>query len=257
MPEFFRKGAPRIAACSADPDLWKERATPVLGAAEGPNHFINLESLLGKELPKTRAQYARLCWSVNTDADKTGCLPYAIQEWYERLLLAFAEHRKAPGDEVVQAKILYIAGILAHYTEDAGQPLHTTIHYNGRARPDNTSPKTGIHIQMDALPEKVKLTAEEIAAGLKVEAVDEKAVFGAVLAAIRESHGRVETVYKLEARLPAWQAEPPAEPDKEVRALALDCCRTSALLTARMWYSAWVNSAKVKLPEWHGQRMAE
>ena len=229
----------------------ESRAVPALRSAENPNHFINLEALQGKELPKTRQQYVKLCWDVNSDADKIGCLPYAIQEEYEKLVMAFAEHRKAPEDKAVQAKILYLAGVLAHYAEDAAQPLHTTIHYDGRAKPDKSSPRSGIHTKVDALPEKLGLTAEEIAKGLqKVEAPKDGA-FAATLAAIKESHGKVDRLYELEPKLPDANVEPPKEPDKDVREFGLERCRAAASFTASLWYSAWAQSAKVKLPEWH------
>jgi hypothetical protein len=49
----------------------------------------------------------------------------------------------------MKAKILYIAGVLAHYTEDAAQPLHTTVDFDGRLKPDGTSPRSGIHRKVD------------------------------------------------------------------------------------------------------------
>jgi hypothetical protein len=250
MPGFFRKGKGTVASYSGDPDLWKEKTVPALRSAENPNHFINLEALLGKDLPKTRAEYVRLCWSVNTDADKIGCLPYAIQEEYEKLVMAFAEHRAAPGDKAIQAKILYLAGVLAHYAEDAAQPLHTTIHYDGRARPDKSSPRSGIHLKADALPEKLGLTAEEMAKGLKKAEAPKDGAFTVVLVAIKESHDRVDRLYELEPKLPDAGAEPPKEPDKELREFCLERCRAGASFTAALWYSAWVQSGKVELPEW-------
>jgi len=250
MPEFFRKGAKTIASYSADPDLWKEKELPAARAAEGPNHYINPEGLQGRELPRTRPEYVKLCRELKTDADVVGCLPYALEEGYEKLALAFAEHRKSPEDKAVQAKILYLAGILAHYTGDAEQPLHTTIHHDGRAKPDGTSPKSGIHIKMDALPEKLGLPPEEIAKGLKaVEAP--KDVFTAIQAAIEDSRSRIDRVYELEAKLPDANAAPPKDVDPDVRKLGLECCRAGARFTAMLWYAAWVRSAEIKLPEWH------
>ena len=259
MPEFFRKGKETVASYSGDPDLWKEKAVPALRSAENPNHFINLESLQGKELPKTRQQYVKLCWDVNTDADKTGCLPYAIQEDYEKLVMAFAEHRKAPEDKAVQAKVLYLAGVLAHYAEDAAQPLHTTIHYDGRAKPNKVSPRSGIHPKVDALPEKLRLTAEEIAKDIKKVEAPKDVAFAFTLAAIRESHGRVDRLYEFEAKLPDTDAEPPKDPDKDLREFSLERCRAGASLAATLWYAAWAQSAKVTLPPWHraAQRGAE
>jgi len=226
---------------------------PVLRDAERANHFIDLEVFAGKELPPTRGEYSRLCWSLKTDADRVGALPYALQEAHERLLLAFIEHRKRPNDEATRAKALYLAGILAHYAQDAAQPLHATIHFNGRAKTARGSPRSGIHVKVDALPEKMKLTAEEIAKDLKkVEAPKEgEAPLAISMAAIKESFGLVDRVYELEPKLPASDAEPPKDPDPAVRAFTLERCRAGARLTAALWYSAWVRSGKMELPEWH------
>ena len=52
-------------------------------------------------------------------------------------------------------------------------------------------------------------------------------------------------------RPPAAERRVEGEPHEEVRELAVDCCREGAELTATLWYSAWVKSANVQLPDWH------
>ena len=42
------------------------------------------------------------------------------------------------------------------------------------------------------------------------------------------------------------------ETDEKVVALALDCCRAGAELTASLWYSARIGPENIHLPEWHG-----
>lgn len=101
---------------------------------------------------------------------------------------------------------------------------------------------------MDALPERIGLTAEQIARDVRVTAAED--VFGSVVAAIRESHGRVDRAYELEADLPPATGGPPLESNAEVRAFATDCCRTAVRLTATLWYSAWRESEKMRLPGW-------
>ena len=247
VPEFFRQGADTIASYSMDPDLWKNRDLPTLMSAEYSNHYLDLELFKGKELPETRAGYFALCRELKLDPDAVGTLPYAIQEWQDRLVLAFSEHRMRPADKAVQAKVLYIAGVLSHYTGDASQPLHCTVHHDGRARPDGTSPRTGIHLKMDALPGQLGVQPEEVAERLQITVVED--VFAAVVAVIKESGERVDHVYELEDRLPPAEGPVEGEADGKVVALALDCCRAGAELTAALWCSAWVQSENVKLPE--------
>ncbi len=251
-PEFFRKGTNSLAPYSADPDIWKDKAAPMLRAAEGPNHYLDLELLRDRALPENRWLYVKLCREVKTTAVKAGFLPYSIQEWHDRLMLAFAEHRKWPKDKRVQAKALYIGGVLAHYTCDASQPLHTTIHYDGRLRPDGSSPRSGIHGNVDALPEKLGLTAKEILRGAKpLKPVAREKIFRAAMAFISAAHAKVDLVYRLEKKLPDSKAPPLVKADAEVRAFAAERARAAASFTAQIWYSAWKSSKDVKLPEWH------
>lgn len=234
IPEFFRNGAEIMASYSMDPDLWKDREVPVLRSNEDSNHYLDLELLEGRKLPKTRDGFLKLCSKLRLAPDKVGTLPHAIQERYDRLVVAFAEHRTWPEDKAVQAKILYIAGVLSHYTGDASQPLHCTIHHDGRAKADGSSPRTGIHLKMDALPGQLGLDPEEVGEGLKAEAVED--VFARVLAATKESHKRVDRVYELEHKLPPADGRIEGEPDEDIRKIALDCVKAGAELTATLWY---------------------
>ncbi len=43
----------------------------------------------------------------------------------------------------------------------------------------------------------------------------------------------------------------------DLREFALERCRAGAQLAAALWYSAWTQSAKVTLPEWHKGARAE
>ena len=233
-PEFLRKAGSTLAFYSDDPDLWTEKDLPVhLRASQAPEHFIDLELLKGRKLPGTRPEFAALCKELGQEPDKVGTLPYALREWYDRLVLAFAEHRKWPDDGRVRTKVLYLAGVLGHYSADAVQPLHATLHFDGRAAADGSSPRTGIHFKVDALPERLGLKADEVAKELKVSAAADP--FAAVASAIQESGGLVDKVYEMEKALPAVGGPAPAEPDPEVRRFALERCRAGARLTATLW----------------------
>jgi hypothetical protein len=249
VPEFFRTGRRDLAFHSVEPDLWTERNLPVrLRPTQTAEHFIDLELLESRKLPATRRDYEKLCRELRQDHYSVGTLPYALAEWHDRLVLAFAEHRQWPGDARVRAKALYLGGVLAHYAADAAQPLHTTIHFDGRARVNGTSPRSGIHNKMDALPGNLGLTVAELSADLKIEPPDDP--FAAIVAAIDESHRLVDRVYELEAALPPAEGAAPGKPDAALREFAVERCRAAARLTATLWLSAWRISAKVKLPEW-------
>ncbi|HOX07996.1 MAG TPA: hypothetical protein PK280_16480 [Planctomycetota bacterium] len=250
VPEFFRKAGGTLAFYTNDPDLWTEGKLPVsLRPSQMPEHFIDYDLLRGRKLPVGRAEFGALCRELQLDPDKVGWLPYAIRDWHDRLTIAFAEHRKWPADERVKAKVLYIGGILSHFTADAAQPLHSTVHFDGKAGPGGKSPRSGIHFKVDALPDRAGLKAGELAKDLDIPELPD--AFAAAVAAIEESAGKVDKVYELEAALPAPTGPPPEKLDPAVREFALARCRAAVRLTAGLWLSAWQASAKVKLPEWH------
>ncbi|MDH3255773.1 MAG: hypothetical protein OEM62_12320, partial [Acidobacteriota bacterium] len=143
LPDFFRGGSERVAAFSIEPDVLRLRDTPHLRAREYPEHYLDSELLDGAVLPDSRSVFLELLQRKSLAPTAVGMLPYAIVEATEHLAIAFAEHRARPDDVDIRTKALYLAGVLSHYSADLSQPLHTTIHHNGRARPDMSSPRTG------------------------------------------------------------------------------------------------------------------
>lgn len=73
----------------------------------------------------------------------------------------------------------------------------------------------------------------------------------AVIAAIESSSRRVDAVCRLEQQLPAADETQRVRSSAEVRALALECARSAALLTAAAWHSAWLYSERITLPDWY------
>jgi len=245
MPAFFRSGVGCVAHCSADPDLFRLRAHTELRDAEVPEHFIDLELLAGAKLPPTRSAFIALCAAKKLQAPKVGYVPYAVVEWTQRLTIAFAEHRRWPDNPHIRSKCLVYAGILSHYAQDACQPLHTTIHYDGRAGKDGASPRTGIHARVDALARKARPAPRP--AGWKPTI--HEALFPAVVAEVRRSHALVGRVYELDKHLPAVNAA--LDADSPAAAFAAERLRASADFTASLFTTAWRNSARIELPEWH------
>jgi hypothetical protein len=237
MPAFFRAGGKVMAHCSGDPDRWKNPDAKHLRAAEAPDHFLDLEDLQGKELPPDRFQAAALLTQLGHRPERTGMLPYALMESFDRLSCAFYDYRADPNNEAVRMKCLVYAGNLAHYTGDAVMPLHTTRDYDGKKGPDGQLVQRGIHARIDAFPEKNQLTPEEICRGLEARAVED--VWAYVLKTIRASHGHVPRCYDLDA------AGAFAKPTAESRAFILERCRAGTQFTMDLWYSAWLRSARM------------
>jgi len=246
-PGFFRERGPATAGhCSLDPDVFKNSATPTLHHAEFPEHFFDLEYLADEELPRRRFEYLKLLHDKGLEPNRVGLLPYAIVEWTERLTMAFAEHRRWPQDEAIRAKCLVYAGHLAHYSGDLWQPLHTTIHYDGRVeKAGDGSPETGIHAKVDGLLRRIDLPADW-ARGIETRVYED--VWEAVEAELRSSHALVDRVYELESGLPALSEK--RTDDEGATALGVELLRESARFTASLYRTAWAKSADVEFPGW-------
>ena len=246
VPAFFVEGGKTIQHCSIDPDLYRLRDLPQLRNREYPDHFIDLELLGGAELPAMRFEFVKLCRKKGRHADKVGFVPYSAVESTQRLTLAFAEHRKWPRNPHIRAKCLVYAGVLSHYAQDLCMPLHTTIHYDGRARKDGSSPRSGIHAKVDALLANIDIHPRALRKTVKAQPFDD--LFAAVLAQLKRSHALVEEVYRLEKRLPDVAA--PLGDDAEVKRFITERFHTCARFIASLYLTAWRDSAKLKLPEW-------
>jgi len=249
LPAFFREGAADASAhCAVDSDIFKNRAVPHLNHAEFPEHFFDSEYFAGIEIPRLRFDYYKRCHELGYDPKTVGTLPWALAEWTGRLTIAFAEHRARPDDRRIKEKCLVYAGLLAHYAGDAGQPLHTTIHWDGRVESvGDESPRTGIHMKVDGLLRKVPMTADAIRADLQAEVYDD--LWVAIMNELARSNAAVDTTYELADRLPDL-GDPAAVADPAVRAYALERMRASVRFTASLFRTAWEHSAEVKLPDW-------
>lgn len=247
LPAFFRNGAGTIAHCALDPDLFTGYATPELAAIEAPDHYIDLERLEGRPIPATRYELVKEIDVRNLAPREVGFLPYAVMEWTERLTVAFAEQRKWPENPQIKSKCLVYAGILGHYSTDLCQPLHTTIHHDGRVQPDGKVLFKGIHTKMDGLLEFLPLNPDKAIEGLKPEAFAN--LRPGVLVEIDRSHALVDKVYQLEPKLPTRKGESNVAP--EVVEFAYQRLRASARFTAALYLTAWRNSEKYRLPSWH------
>ena len=243
LPRFFRRGAATAGHAAIDPDLWRHRDTPELAERVAPEHFLDLELLRGAALPDARSDYLKLLARLGVEPRRAGALPYAVVEGAERLALVFAEHRRWPADEAIRAKCLLHAGWLAHYAGDLTQPLHTTIHHDGRALANGEPPFTGIHRRVDALfgrlPRGLSLPLAEAPTPIAELVL-------AVRAELAASHALVDAVYALESQLMTERRAV----DARVAALAAERYRATARFVAGVLLWSWRRSAELELPEW-------
>ena len=72
MPAFFRSGGAMIAHCAYDPDISKNRDAPIVRSAEHSEHYIDLELLQGRPLPKNRYEFIQLCADLDIRPEEVG-----------------------------------------------------------------------------------------------------------------------------------------------------------------------------------------
>jgi len=250
VPAFFRAAGNGIAQYANDPDSFTRPIGPDdLHKTESPEHYFDVERLGGKPMPTERYELLRFCFRNELHPSQVGLLPYAVTEWTRRLTVAFAEHRRWPDDKHIRRKALVYAGLLAHYAQDLCQPLHTTVHFDGRLNDDGASPRTGIHLKVDALLGKLPEASAATRPAGDAEAIKPfDKLFPAVVAELMDSHKRVDAVYALEAKLPAL--EDPL-PGGRVAEFVKERMAASSRFTARLYLTAWRDSAKIELPAWH------
>lgn len=245
IPEFFRAAFAEnaIAHGAYDPDLARNRSTPNARAAESPQHYFDVELLQGRPFADNLGAHIRLCAELGTSYHSVGTLPYVLAEWTERLAIAFKEHRKWPDNPIIQNKCLVYAGFVAHYAQDMCQPLHLTVHFNGRAKPDGSSPGTGIHENVDALVGRLKLKADDLAKDQEILPVEE--LLPAIFQQIKAGHRLVDSVYDLEEDLKNYQEPTPALVD-----FTNERAREAVRWTAALYLTAWRMSDDISLPGW-------
>jgi hypothetical protein len=122
-----------------DPDLFR-----VLGWEEDPNHFVNFGAKeLGeypfKELPR---EYGAAIEKFGmATLRRNGLLPWRQQEEFGNLRRAFEGFTRetyGPGNAVL------FAAVMSHYIQDAHQPLHASVNYDGQM-----TANTGIHARFE------------------------------------------------------------------------------------------------------------
>ena len=258
VPDFFRSGEGMIAHAVVDPDLLRNREMApynrYLRGAESPEHFINRERLAGRELPESRYEYARLCHDAGLSPDKVGLAPYAVAEWTERLAVAFAEYRKWPDNPYIQHKCLLYAGFLAHYAQDMCQPLHLTVHYNGRVGSDGSVSQKGIHGKVDGVVGYLAFDPDDLARHLEVTPFED--LMTGIAAQLDAGSALVDRVYELGNGLPDYLEKPQGSfgeldmktwtPVPEVVDFSKDRVREGARFTAVLYLTAWNLSEKIR-----------
>lgn len=238
-PAFFREQGEILQYLSGEADRWK-RYGPTLRAAERPNHYVDLE-MLNEDVSKIvfpSDRYKALRGYFEKGEKIPGLLYYQIVEYYERLQGSFRAYRAHPEALGIRHAVISYAGILAHYAEDLSQPLHLTIHYDGRVnKRGNVVSNKGIHKRFEGPMVERHVEVGDCRKFMRAPVVLED-VAEAVKKALLTSHGYVDEVYR---RDDAGKFETPDQASKELVRARL---AFGAQFLSDLWYTAWMRSAE-------------
>jgi hypothetical protein len=108
-----------------DPDLWR-----VAGWDDGPNHFLDFDEYGAYPFVALPREYDAALEKYGLERlRRNGLLPWRIVEQYGNLRRAFADRQ---GPYAVGNAVIF-GSALAHYIQDATQPLHATTNYDGQS----------------------------------------------------------------------------------------------------------------------------
>lgn len=242
VPSFLREQKATLAYMSTEPDAWRKYGD-VLRTAERPNHYLDLEAIDKnvETITFLSDRYSAILsyWAMGDSVQHVGLLPYQIFEYYQRLAGEFKRYREGAADRgAIETAIVTYAGTMSHYVGDVSQPLHTTIHFNGRVNEKReVIAQKGIHTKFEGPFVEQYIRPDDCVKFVGTPQVYADPLAG-VMKAIFASHRLVDTVYYLDA---AGKLD---HPDEATIEFVQQRIAAGAQLLADLWYTAWVESGK-------------
>jgi len=255
MPEFFRQAVVELGYLCPEPDRWRDaKRDPTLRGLANRDHVVQLEHIT-QPLPPNRYEFLLQFAGRNKPSgtpfgyDEVGFAPYAIAEWSEMLTVNFVLWRKAPATtdterrvkRQIEQNIIHIAGLLAHFVTDTGQPLHTTVHVNGwSAEAPNPKGYAGKEIHRRFETDYVRAAIDE--KDFESLVVKQPAAVGpwldAAMRHIRSSFEHVERTYALDQQAPFGSGQESGD----ARTFTAERLAFAVTALRDFWHSAWVRS---------------
>lgn len=140
LKPFFEAFKAEMLVRVTDPDVWRN-----VGWEDDPNHFLDFGAAEYGEYPFTalpRDHDAALEKFGAATLKRNGLLPWRVAEMAGNLRRAFASFaRQAP---YATSDAVLFAAVVSHYIQDAHQPLHATINYDGQQ-----TGQSGVHSRFE------------------------------------------------------------------------------------------------------------
>ena len=133
LKAFYAARADMVVEHSVDPDLWRVVALRTDRGDEDPNHFLDIDGL-DEPRPFTgvpREWDAYVARYGAERANRMGRLPWRAEEMYKLVVARFQDAVKNPQGYGLDNAV-YASAVLAHYIEDAHQPFHSVLNYDGQ-----------------------------------------------------------------------------------------------------------------------------
>jgi hypothetical protein len=127
LKPFYDRYRDEIVMRSVDPDLWRN-----VGWDEDANHFVDFGVKEYGEFPFTalpRELGAALDKYGAESLKRNGLLPWRAARFAGDLRRTFEGYARAPYGP---SSVILFSATLAHYVEDAHQPFHATVNYDGQ-----------------------------------------------------------------------------------------------------------------------------
>ena len=135
---FYVKYRVAVVEHAIDPDTYRT----VGWTAETPRHFLDMDAWGPFPFTTIPHDYSEAVAKRGEDfVLKNGTLPWRADEMYRRLVDSFQKVNTAP---YARDDIKLFSSVLAHYVEDAYQPLHANVNYDGQLTGQN-----GIHSRFE------------------------------------------------------------------------------------------------------------
>jgi zinc dependent phospholipase C len=139
LKRFYDARREEVVLRATDPDLWRN-----VGWNEDPNHFLDFGAkeygvypftALPRELGAAAEKFGM------STLQRNGMLPWRAAEMFGNLRRSFEAFARS---QFGSSEAVLFGGALAHYVQDAHQPLHATINYDGQL-----TGNTGIHSRFE------------------------------------------------------------------------------------------------------------
>jgi hypothetical protein len=138
---FFVEHREALVTRVIDPDMWR-----TIGWDDDPNHFLNLGTPDFGAPPDftalPRDYTAALQKFGEALMERGGKLPWREAEMFGNLQRAFKD--VGEGNPFQLERIFVFAGAASHYIQDASQPLHASVNYDGIA-----TDQRGVHSRFE------------------------------------------------------------------------------------------------------------